>query len=363
MTRAMGQYAIMTQHPQILVTSCMRNEGPYVIDWLAHMIGAGISDFRLYTNDCTDGTDKMLDLLQDAGIVTHIRHSPEPGESVQWHGFRDAWKSDQRKAADWIMACDVDEYPNIKLGQGTFNDLLDAVPDGTDGIVLPWRLFGNNDLHEFDDQPVTERFTRSMTPNCVYPVGATFFKTLLRCDGPFNQLGVHRPSQKAPDKARIPNWVDGSLKSLPAAFARNSGRLSLFGTGAGRDLVEMNHYSLRSCAEYLVKRSRGLPNHRDRQIDLTYWVQRNFNTVDNTSIALMGPATAHAKERLLQISGLTALHTASKDRHHAILEQTLSDPIGYDVLSHIVLAGSTHELAHSDAERLYQLFTGLGHTQ
>lgn len=349
----------MTHKPRILVTSCLRNEGPYLIDWLAHLIGAGVSDFRLYTNDCTDGTDAMLDLLQDAGVLTHIRHTPDAGESIQWHGFRDAWKSDQRKAADWIMACDVDEYPNIKLGQGTFGDLLDALPEGTDGVVLPWRLFGNSGHHELDDQPVTERFTRSMTPQCAYPIAATFFKTLIRCDGPFNQLGVHRPSQKSPDKAGLPNWVDGSLRPLPDWFARQPSRLSLFGANAGRDLVELNHYSLRSCAEYLVKRTRGLPNHRDRQIDLSYWVERNFNTVENTSISLMADATRSAKSRLLNIDGLQTLHAASVETHRATLGAAMRDPVGYDVLSHIAIAGSTKELSTPDTELLYRKFSEL----
>lgn len=357
----MGHTARMRQTPRILITSCLRNEGPYLIDWLAHMIGAGVADFRLYSNDCTDGTDAMLDMLQEAGVLTHCRHAPAPGESIQWHAFRDAWKSDQRKAAEWIMACDVDEYPNIKLGQGRFLDLLDALPDGTDAVVLPWRLFGDSGQRQFTDAPVTERFTQSMTPACMYPVATTFFKSLVRCDGPFNQLGVHRPSQKAADRAGVPNWVDGSLRPMPRAFAERAKRLSLYGMNCGRDHVEMNHYSVRSAEEFLSKRARGLPNHRERPLDLSYWVDRNFNTVDNTSIAFMSAATAEAKERLLTIPGLAEAHAASIAHAADVVGAQVQDPVGFDLLSHIVVAGGSDELPAGDAQRLYQVFNAVRH--
>ena len=53
------------------IVTCMKNEGPFILEWLAYHRAIGFDDFLVYTNDCTDGTDTMLDALQARGIVQH----------------------------------------------------------------------------------------------------------------------------------------------------------------------------------------------------------------------------------------------------------------------------------------------------
>ena len=49
----------------------MKNEGPFILEWIAYHLAIGVDDFLIYTNDCTDGTDEFLDILQDRGLVQH----------------------------------------------------------------------------------------------------------------------------------------------------------------------------------------------------------------------------------------------------------------------------------------------------
>lgn len=340
--------------PRVLIVTALRNEGPYLVDWLAHLLGAGADHFLIYSNDCDDGSAAMLDALQHAGVVTHVPHSPATDVSVQWQAFRAAWKHDARKRADWVMVCDVDEYINIHTGQHRFADLIAAVGDA-DAVALPWRLFGAT-TPEQTDRPVTETCTRSMTADCPFPVMATYFKSLIRTDGPFNQLGIHRPSQKSVDKAGLPRWVDGSGTPLPDHFARNPKRLSLVGYDPGRALAEMHHYSLRTPQAFMVKRDRGLPHHRDRAVDLRYWVERNFRTVENTSIAAMAPATRAARARLMAIDGLADLHAQAQAWHKARFQELLKDEANYHLFCDIMLAGDTRELPASQAHMLYRAY-------
>lgn len=45
------------------IVSTMKNEGPFILEWIAHHRAIGVDDFLIYTNDCTDGTDRLLDAL------------------------------------------------------------------------------------------------------------------------------------------------------------------------------------------------------------------------------------------------------------------------------------------------------------
>ena len=39
----------------------MKNEGPYILEWLAYHRIVGFEDFLIYTNDCEDGTTEILE--------------------------------------------------------------------------------------------------------------------------------------------------------------------------------------------------------------------------------------------------------------------------------------------------------------
>lgn len=339
--------------PRVLIVSALRNEGPYLIDWLAHLIGAGAGAFVLYSNECDDGTDEMLDLLATAGVITHRRHAPPRDVSIQWHAFRDAWKSDIRKQNDWALVCDVDEYINIRCGDHRFADLIAALPEGTDAVALRWRLFGAAGHAQADPAPVSVRFTRTARPGLCWPLAARLGKTLMRIAGPFNQFGIHRPSQK---KGAIPRWCDGSGRPLPG-YAAAPGRLAL-PVQAGDDLAGLNHYSLRSAEEFIVKRDRGLPNRRDRALDLGYWVERNFNTVEDLSIKAMAPATEAARAQLMALPGLADLHARALAWHRDAFARLIRDEATYNIYMQAVLAGDSKDLPLHEAARLGRLYPG-----
>lgn len=334
----------------------MRDEGPYLLEWIAHHRAAGITDFLIFSNDCDDGTAGMLDLLDTAGIVTHVPQERQSKGSIQWQALKAAWKHPLRKAADWVLVSDVDEFLNIKTGDHTLAGLVGGLEPDVDGVVIPWRLFGHNGVVDFVDAPVTEQFTRAIVPGVRYPAAAGFFKTLFRPKGPFNQFGVHRPRQKPPERAGLPVFVDGSGRRLPEGLAMNGARLSLFGFEAGQDVVEMNHYSIRSAAGFLIKRARGLPNRSHKPVDLAYWVERNFNTVEDRSIAAMRPATQGALAEMLAIPGMQAAHEAAVVWHRARFAELVRDPVYQALLVDVLTAGSSTELPQELQRRLVRWY-------
>ena len=267
---------------RILIVSTFRNEGPYLLEWLAHYRAAGATDFLLFSNDCSDGTDEMLARLDAEGIVHHLPNPREGSASVQWQALRRAWKHPLRKAADWALVCDADEFVNIHVPGHGFADLLAALPPEADALALPWRLFGHSGQLGILDAPVTRSFTHAISPEAEFPVAATLCKTLFRPSGPFTAFGVHRPRQRPEGKGRRPVFAGGGGGLLPEPFPALPNRISLMGLGGGRALAEMNHYAVRSAAAFLLKRARGLPN-RERQVDHRHqssrWKAQFSNTV------------------------------------------------------------------------------------
>ncbi len=339
---------------RLLIVSTMRNEGPFILDWIAHHRAMGATDFLIYSNDCTDGTDHLLDSLGDAGVV-HVRQDLTLGERPQWAALRQAWRHPLRKDCDWALVLDVDEYICVHHGDGAFGDLLDRVEG--QAIALPWRLFGCGGVARFADAPVPQQFTRCAAPDLQFPVSAQFFKTLFDLKGPFSGFGVHRPKQKK--QGPLPEWRDGAGDRLEADWAANPKQLNLTGRRPARDLVECHHYSLRSIHSFLVKAARGLPNHVDRPIDLGYWVRRNFNDVQNTSISKRAEPTAVAKARILEMPGVQAAHDACVAAHTAEIVQHLKTPEMLSLYSDILVAGSSRQLDATVAKHISDLYRAI----
>ncbi|GFE64023.1 glycosyltransferase family 2 protein [Litoreibacter roseus] len=321
---------------KITVVTTMRNEAPHALEWIAHHRALGVTDFVIYTNDCEDGTGALLDLLPD---VHHLDQSEADG-APQWAALRAAWDHPAVANADWLSCLDCDEFVNLDNALSGVPDLIDAV--SADAIVLRWRLFGNDGHLDFSDQPTTERYTRAAPANMPFPPIGSYFKTLFRKDGPFRQFGVHRPKQKNPDRHGVPTWVDGSGQPIVGALAANDGQIMHWRQPIARNLVQLNHYSVRSAADFMIKRDRGLPNHREKPLDLTYWVERNFNAVEETSIAHHRPRTETELEAFMAISGVTEAVEAGQAWHRARFAALMKDPEELKLYGRLVLAnGST----------------------
>ena len=336
---------------RVLLVSALRNEGPHLLEWVAHHRAIGVTDFLLFSNDCSDGTDTMLDALAPAGVV-HLRNVPPRGKSLQWNALKLAWGHDLRKSADWVCCIDSDEFINLRAPLESLADLVGAAGQ-PDAIAMPWRLFGHNGQAQLSEGLTTELFSRAAPPGCDYPVGARQFKTLFRAKGPFRQIGVHRPRLK---QSAVARWADGSGVAMPGSFARAEHRITLFGLAEASELVQLNHYSVRSAESFMLKRARGLPNRRGKPIDLTYWVERNFNTVKDRSIARMLPATRAELAELMAIPRLAELHAAAHACHHAAFAAIMRDQTAVKLYGRLLLAASSGPLPPDTVARLVQMY-------
>ena len=292
-----------------------------MLEWLAHHRAVGFDDVLVFSNDCQDGTAVMLDRLAALGHLTHIRNDgPYDTGGIQFTALKTAAKMDQVQRADWILPLDVDEFVNIHVGDHTLSALHAALPDAS-AITLTWRLFGNAGQQRYADDPVLETFTRCAPVKLHWPWRAAMFKTLYRNDGTYQKPGVHRP--RSPDHSKLPQakWVDGHGRTLPEMY-KTKRIFSHF----GRDnygLAQLNHYPLGAMESYVLKADRGRAVHTGDLLGLDYWVERNFNTEQDTSISALAPARAAQLAHLKADPELARLHDAAvawrKTRFEALL--------------------------------------------
>ncbi|MFN0113168.1 MAG: glycosyltransferase family 2 protein [Paracoccaceae bacterium] len=302
-----------------VIVTAMKNEGPFILEWIAHHRAIGVSGFLVYTNDCTDGTDTLLDALAAQGIVTRRDNPFRALDLKPQHAALQAAEAEPLVlGAAWVVAMDVDEFIDVKLGQGRLSDLyaaMEGAMEGANMVALTWRLFGNADVSAYEDRFVTEQFPLCAPELVRKPHQAWGFKTLFRNIEIYKKLGVHRPKGLRPDLWDQVKWLNGSGQPMPRELFRNGWRSSA--ETYGYDWVSLNHYAVRSAESFLVKRDRGRVNHVDRDQGLNYWFRMNHNAVEETSIRRMLPAARTEFDRLMALPGVRAAHQAAVTAHRA----------------------------------------------
>ena len=302
-----------------LIVTAMKNEGPFILEWAAHHLATGFDKFLVYTNDCEDGTDAIWERLAELGYGAHERNDDIKARGVQKTALMRADEHALVAAADWLACLDVDEFVNVKTGEGRLDDLFSAIPDA-DMIMLCWRRFGAARVSRFRDAPVIETFQRAAPEVCPYPFHNYGFKSLWRADAGWRRIGVHRPLDPSP--AALPSLRVKNGAGADAPKYREKG-LWLQPRTAGYEHVQLNHYSLRSAESYLVKCDRGLPNSKVTSLDLGYWVERNFNQVEETSIQRRVPGMRAVLSDLLKDPVLAQLHEAAVAWHRHRIDELL----------------------------------------
>lgn len=326
---------------RVLGILTVKDEASFLLEWLAHHRAAGFTDFLVFSNDCSDGTDAMLDRLAAMGWLTHVRNDAHP-KGPQWAALKQAQQHPLVAAADWIMVLDVDEFVNIHVGDRTIPALLEAVPQAS-AITLTWRMFGNGGVVGLPDAPVTETFTRAADDPLEWPWRAVMFKTLFRNTGK-PRLGVHRPRGDF-------SWVDSAGRPLAGGPQRIFSALG----AANYTLAQLNHYALGSIEGYLVKAARGRANRDASAFDLGYWIERNLNHAEDRSILSMPQAAVRSGllARLLADPVLVDLHRTGQAWRKARFLSLMQDDAWRGLFGRLLMATPSRALTAAQARLIW----------
>jgi hypothetical protein len=297
-----------------VIVGCMKNEAPYIVEWVAYHRAIGVDNFLIYTNGCEDGTTEILDRLQAIGVLQHRNNDNWKGNSPQQYALNQALKEPVIKNADWIIHIDVDEFMNVRCGNGTLQDFLDHVPDATN-VAMTWRLFGHNGVRSLSDDFVIDQFDTCAPKFCPKPHTVWGFKTMFRNIGAYQKISCHRPNKlhlAYEDKVK---WVNGSGLDMTSEAKTNGWRNSK--KTIGYDLLQLNHYALRSAESFLIKRQRGRALHVDRSVGLNYWIRMDWSDFKDITIKRNVPRLRAEYDRLMADPELAKWHQSGLDWHRA----------------------------------------------
>ncbi|MBV8977782.1 MAG: glycosyltransferase family 2 protein [Alphaproteobacteria bacterium] len=261
-----------------------KNEGRFLLEWIAYHRLIGVRDFLIYTNDCDDESPALLERLEELGLVAHRINPTEPGKIIQKTALDDALHHPLVTGADWVLQIDPDEFLCIKTGAGRLDDLIATAP-GADIIAVQMRFFGDSGRAKLDDGLVTEQLTRASRKDFA-PNGIV--KSLARNVAAFDKITAnHMPGM--PESARV-RIFNGGGAEVPAPASGSQRFRVMPEASRSMKFAQLNHYAVRTFADYRAKKYRGTAADNDKKLTLAYWNQRNRNEVEDLAIAPHIPA-------------------------------------------------------------------------
>lgn len=323
--------------PYTVITT-MKNEGAFLIEWVAHYKALGFDHLAICTNDCADPTARMVRRLEQMGLARHHATRVWDVSGIQRSALKQIRRYPEVTGAEWIFVCDADEFLVVHVGDGSARALVAAARPGAEVICVPWRIFGPDGRIDYQDRPVTEQFTRARARPAPGERALAYPKSLFTNLPAVHRIGIHFPHPRAdlgrPLRAELPGGIDNPVTDRPM-FVQADYRVA-----------QVNHYALRSVDSFLVKRDRGRVNHARETMDLPYWDRFDIQDEPCHAIRRYDAAAADWRARLMDDRRLARLHDESVAWHRARVAELRARP------DHApLLAGIAERLARRAATR------------
>jgi hypothetical protein len=299
--------------PRTLCFAAIRDEGPFLVEWIAWQRMLGFGRILIAHNDCTDRSPALLAALERAGWCETVAHAPREGQPPKTSAYRAIRGHPALAWADWMFVCDVDEFLLPHRGGGTLAGFLAAVPAEVLGVCVHWLCFGNGGARVWEDGLTHRRFvTRGVAGRSTN----VFFKTLFREPARWRQLSDHAPagfdaasgSPGPGAEARPGAMVDGALRPV-ARFAGEPGPIRFTeAEDISHEGAQVNHYAIREDEVFDLRR--GTPSAsalKDRYTD-HYYRMRNQNGVTDRSALAFAARFDPVWRAAMALPGVRRLH-------------------------------------------------------
>lgn len=273
-------YRFRPQPAKFGIVTMMRNEAPYLLEWIAYHRLLGFGQIAIYDNQSNDASPRILGPLARAGIINAVYWRDRPGKQdrAYTHGGKRL-----RPFVDWCLFCDLDEFLVMKPGV-SLEHLLPAEPDVA-GLAICWRVFGSSGLRNRGTEPVIARFLKAKERD------SRVVKTMARIKD-LPSMSVH-----------LPHAINGRMTDLDGRTLEHvRGNAIGWHTDCA---ARLHHYQNRSWEEFQCKRARGIGNQIGQMVGDDYFDRIGKGTVLVDDLLPLVPAVLEEVARLRKIVGIT----------------------------------------------------------
>lgn len=260
--------------PFLGICAIVKNEGPYIHEWLTYHRAIGVERFTLYDNGSTD--DTLAEVARFGHAVDVI---PWPGQAQQVPAYRDMI-ANRRHYAEWVAFIDVDEFLTPR-GDASVADTLRDLPADVGTLYVHWLFFGSSGAPIRLPGHVTDRFQSraqfNFAPN-------RYGKSIVRMSAEPELVTPHLIAA-----GRVINTAGDAIPSDGSVPER-----------AVHDGIALHHYFTKSLEEWTVRRAQGRPSipldHPDSIRSVEQFINHDRNDVeDATAARVLAPALTDYK--------------------------------------------------------------------
>lgn len=240
------------------IAAIMKNEKPYLKEWIEYHLLQGVEHFYLCDNDSTDNTKEYLSPYIKKGIITYIYLPGTKQQQVCYDKIVNTYKD----KTEWLAIIDLDEYL-VPLKANNMKSFLKEYEDVSE-VSLHWMNYGSNNTFTRPNGLITEFFT-SHGIKLNHTVKSIVRPKAVKGFDYFGSNHYVRVEGKSVNENHQP--VNFMLGFYPSA---NKARI--------------NHYILKSFAEFIHKKKRGHPE--GNLLDYGYYFFHNENEIKNDTSML-----------------------------------------------------------------------------
>lgn len=135
------------------IVAIMKNEAPYLQEWIEYHRIIGVEKFYLYDNESNDNTYEILKPYINRGIVEYISFPGDKQQIPAYTHFINHYKQETH----WVAVIDLDEFIVVK--HGTIQKILNHYNNAAQ-IIVPWVFFGSNGHIKKPNGLVIENYTK-----------------------------------------------------------------------------------------------------------------------------------------------------------------------------------------------------------
>jgi len=217
------------------IVCIIKNEAPYIAEWIKYNLSIGVDHFYIYDNE---STDNLIEILED--FKKYITYTKIRGQLRQLDAYNNALNRFSRETK-YLAVIDADEFLYCPKGDHSLfpivNEYLKRPRIG--GLVANWVVYGSSHFKTKPQGLVTDNFLYRSHLNFKKN---RFIKTICNPRKVFSFTISH------------------AANYLPGFYAVNEGYERVDWAESGGvsvSRIRINHYYSKSKEEFIKKRARG----------------------------------------------------------------------------------------------------------